>query len=530
MDKKRHTVSLGDLWNLKHLNEIYQRDTINIYSPISIITNHDPSTWDGKECYEADWTGTPDKPKENYFIDYFSFKIFKGYDKLNGIDPDKDDPSDDDWIDAYFNNLPISNLYYQIVNKDGSKNYKPLSWLNADTYKNYYKYVKNDNAVIGESIAAGEATAGGVAGLTSAAVATAMAGVSVIPVAGWIAVSGMLVAGIVLACVAGLANKSFLDTTGDCNIDLDKQKLTVSATAYVPHAFQNCIPCITDKTKINDMDTTDAYTYDKQLQYLPINFVNYVSLTAKNTSANRPIWKKVKEQSEQFYFKNSWAERLNNNSTINTNDTYYLLPICTSDEIYADTDTQAVVDSFLDSDNPTIVGTSDLLTNLPLKFKDFKNNPFFNQPVVSTVLNYPIFNQAMEIHFSKAGKLQDLLEKDYDSLNYNGDINAFCGTKTLSGIDPKTGKTHYLKLSNGAATTTSEAEATSVAQVFVVYRKCDYVPIKVDDKTYWDAFKSGYSFYSTIDDSPINYSTKPNLLVGCYRQTTGADDNSIAAE
>ena len=142
-------------------------------------------------------------------------------------------------------------------------------------------------------------------GLTSAVVATAMAGVSAIPVAGWIAVSGMLVAGVVLACVAGLANKSFLDTTGDCDIDLDKQKLIASAAAYVPHAFQNCIPCITDKTKINDMDTTDAYTYDKQLQYLPINFVNYVSLTAKNTSANRPIWEKVNAQSEQFYFKNS---------------------------------------------------------------------------------------------------------------------------------------------------------------------------------------------------------------------------------
>ena len=80
--------------------------------------------------------------------------------------------------------MPISNLYYQGLNEDGSKNYKSLSWLNADTYKNYYKYVKNDNAVIGESIAAGEAIAGGVAGLTSAAVATALAGVSVIPVAG----------------------------------------------------------------------------------------------------------------------------------------------------------------------------------------------------------------------------------------------------------------------------------------------------------------------------------------------------------
>lgn len=54
LDKKRHTVSLGDLWNLKHLNEIYQRDTINVYSPISIITNHNTSTWNGEEYHEAD--------------------------------------------------------------------------------------------------------------------------------------------------------------------------------------------------------------------------------------------------------------------------------------------------------------------------------------------------------------------------------------------------------------------------------------------------------------------------------------------
>ena len=53
LDKKRHTVSLGDLWNLKYLNEIYQRDTINIYSPITVITQNIPSHLaDGKR--EAD--------------------------------------------------------------------------------------------------------------------------------------------------------------------------------------------------------------------------------------------------------------------------------------------------------------------------------------------------------------------------------------------------------------------------------------------------------------------------------------------
>ena len=534
LDKKRHTVSLGDLWNLQHLNEIYQRDTINVYSPISVITKHAATNWDGEDYYEADWTGTPNEKKENYFIDYFSFKIFKGYDKLNGIDPNKDEPSDDDWIDAYFNNLPISNLYYQVINKDGSKTYKPLSWLNADTYKNYYKYVKNDNAVIGESIAAGEATAGGVAGLTSAAVATAMAGVSVIPVAGWIAVSGMLVAGIVLACVAGLANKSFLDTTGDCNIDLDKQELTASATAYVPHAFQNCIPCITDKTKINDMDTTDAYTYDKQLQYLPINFVNYVSLTAKNTSANRPIWEKVNAQSEQFYFKNSWAERLNNNSTVNTTDTYYLLPLCSNlpDSDNPDASIMAFTLGFSQKALNENNSKSDLLSKS--SYAEIKKNPFFQQTVVSTVLNYPIFNQATEIRFSKQGNLKELLEEDYDqsSIQYDPEINAFCGIKTLSGIDPNTGDKRYLHIDkDGVATSTTDSStATKVAQAFVVYRKRDYVPIKADNGTYWDSFKSGYSFYSIADNSPINYSTKSDLLVGCYRQETNANDNSITAE
>ena len=382
------------------------------------------------------------------------------------------------------------------------------------------------------------------AGVGGAALGVAAATTMAIPVVGCVLLGGVFLAGVALACVAGLANNSFLDTAGVCHIDLDKQKLDTSATEYVPHVFQNCFPCITDKAKITNREikkdnngTPIDYTYDDQLQYLPMNFINYLSITANDKLSKGYIRQACqnavydKEGNCKLFFKDSWAERLNADSRINTTDTYYLLPLCTSDEAYSDTDTQAVVDSFLDSDNPTIVGTSDLLTNLPLKFKDFKNNPFFNQPVVSTVLNYPIFNQAMEIHFSKAGKLQDLLEKDYDSLNHNGDINAFCGTKTLSGIDPKTGNIRYLKLSNGAATTTSETEATKVAQVFVVYRKRDYVPIKAaTSKTYWDTFKSGYSFYSTIDDSTINYSTKPDLLVGCYRQETNANDNSITAE
>ena len=375
------------------------------------------------------------------------------------------------------------------------------------------------------------------AGVGGAALGVAAATTMAIPVVGCVLLGGVFLAGVALACVAGLANNSFLDTAGVCHIDLDKQKLDTSATEYVPHVFQNCFPCITDKAKITNREikkdnngTPIDYTYDDQLQYLPMNFINYLSITANDKLSKGYIRQACqnaaydKEGNCKLFFKDSWAERLNNKSRVNTTDTYYLLPLCTS------TDTGAVKNGFLDPNNPTIVGTSDLLTNLPLKFNDFKNNPFFDQSVVSTVLNYPIFNQAVEIHFSKAGKLQDLLEKDYDSLDYNESINAFCGTKTLSGIDPKTGDTRYLKISNGAAAMVLEGEADHIAQVFVVYRKRDYVPIKAGSKTYWDAFKSGYSFYSTIDDSPINYSTKPDLLVGCYRQGTGADDNSISAE
>ena len=177
---------------------------------------------------------------------------------------------------------------------------------------------------------------------------------------------------------------------------------------------------------------------------------------------------------------------------------------------------------------------SDLLNKNKLTYADIKNNPFFQQTIVSTVLNYPIFNQATEIHFSKKGNLKELLQEDYDqgSIQYDPDINAFCGVKTLSGIDPNTGEKRYLYIDkDGVATSTTDSStATKVAQVFMVYRKCDYVPIKADSETYWDAFKSGYSFYSTADNSPINYSTQPDLLVGCYRQGTGADDNSITAE
>ena len=373
----------------------------------------------------------------------------------------------------------------------------------------------------------------GASGVALGVAATTMA----IPVIGCVLLGGIFLAGVALACVAGLANNSFLDTAGVCHIDLDKQKLLdsnnkpTSATEYVPHVFQNCFPCITDKAKITNRENT-KYTYEDQLQYLPMNFINYFSINANSGLSNGFICKSCQTPSIQskLFFKDSWAERLNADSRVNTTDTYYLLPLCTSDESYSNTNMKTVIDGFNDHDNPVIAGISDLLTNLPLKFNVFNNNPFFKRQIVSTVLNYPIFNQAVEIHFSKSGKLQDLLDNDYDSLNCNRDINAFCGTKTLSGIDPKTGNTRYLKLSNGAATTAPEAEATKVAQVFVVYRKRDYVPIKAGSKTYWDAFKSGYSFYSTINDSPINYSTKSDLLVGCYRQETNANDNSITAE
>lgn len=543
LDKKRHTVSLGDLWNLKHIDEIYQRDTINIYSPISIITSNRKSAL-ADNCSEAIWNW--EKPEDNYFYKYFSFKIFKGYDKLNGIGALEDKlagrttPVPNDWIDAYFNNLPISNLYYQVINKDGSKTYKPLSWLNADTYKNYYKYVKNDNAVIGESIAAGYTTAG------AAVAATAMA----VPVVGWIAMGSLLIAGITLACVAGLANDSFLDTTGVCHIDLDKQTLTDSDKEYVPHKFQNCFPCITDKTKITNRKTKDnngklpIYTYEDQLQYLPRNFINYISITDNSDLSNGDIRAACKVASGipttnpdetdncKVYFKDSWAERLDAYARVNTTDTYYLLPLCSSISD-SESDITDTTNGF--TKNKIIVGTSNLLAAhwLPLSFDNFKNIPFFNQAVVSTVLNYPIFNQAIEVHFSKEGILGDLLAEDYNSNQfwYNEKINAFCGVKTLSGIDSNTGETRYLKLTNGVVITAPQEQAASLAQVFVVYRKRDYVPIKVAaGETYWDAFKSGYSFYSTIDGSQINYSTQPDLSVGCYRQGTRADDNSITAE
>ena len=90
------------------------------------------------------------------------------------------------------------------------------------------------------------AGAGGVALGVSVGAATAMA----IPVVGCVLLGGVFLAGVALACVAGLANNSFLDTAGICHIDLDKQKLDTSATEYVPHVFQNCFPCITDKAKI----------------------------------------------------------------------------------------------------------------------------------------------------------------------------------------------------------------------------------------------------------------------------------------
>ena len=142
--------------------------------------------------------------------------------------------------------------------------------------------------------------------------------------------------------------------------------------------------------------------------------------------------------------------------------------------------------------NNVIAGTSDLLAHLPLSFDEFKKNPFFNQSVVSTVLNYPIFNQAVEIRFSKEGKLNDLLTQDYNSnqLIYNGDINAFCGIKTLSGIDPKTGDTRYLKLSIisallGAVVTVIVCKIIEFFRFCLDYSRTEKVQFEDDEYYYY---------------------------------------------
>ena len=152
------------------------------------------------------------------------------------------------------------------------------------------------------------------AGIGGAALGVAAATTMAIPVVGCVLLGGVFLAGVALACVAGLANNSFLDTAGVCNIDLDKQKLNKSATEYVPHVFQNCFPCITDKTKITNREikkdnngTPIDYTYDDQLQYLPMNFINYLSITANSNLSNGFICNSCQNPKiqNQLFFKDS---------------------------------------------------------------------------------------------------------------------------------------------------------------------------------------------------------------------------------
>lgn len=144
------------------------------------------------------------------------------------------------------------------------------------------------------------------AGVGGVALGVAAATTMAIPVVGCVLLGGVFLAGVALACVAGLANNSFLDTTGVCHIDLDKQKLDQSATEYVPHAFQNCFPCITDKTKITNRENTE-YTYEDQLQYLPMNFVNYLQITANSNLSNGFIRNSCQNPKiqNQLFFKDS---------------------------------------------------------------------------------------------------------------------------------------------------------------------------------------------------------------------------------
>lgn len=531
MDKQYKTVSLGDLWNIRHLDEIYQRDTLDVYSPITAVTDHTPLS-NGVEGACWGWWDSDG----NYYYKYFSFKLFQNYTNLDGIDDvDKkmgrtDDTKNNptsasypDVVNAYFNNFPIENLYYlaeddqegSSANRNNEK-YKEIAWLNSDSYASYYKYILNTTAVLWESIV------GGIVGIV-----------------------GRNIAGYILRLISILANPLYLDTSGSCGYDLDQRKVAGGekyTDVYYPTFFQNSFPCITDKSRlgalINNKSDGDTYTYEDQLQYLPRNFVNYRKITDNNEKTGL-ITTISKKQKTSLYYKDSWAKRLTADSRVNNKDTYYLLPICAQT-------TQNPYQDAKNWDNKQLPQSSVLLKHDNVTWSNLTDNPFFQHDLVSTVLDYPVFGQAVEVHFSQSGKLIDVLKNDKtlgfnsfpNRLKYNDEVHAFFGVQVLTGTiangsDSGSSSTTMgitIDKESGAISQTT-AGGDRVSQVFMVYHKQDYTPITHETvaKNYWDTFKNGYNFYNKSDDSQVDYTKTSDLLIGCYSQASGPDDTSVAA-
>ena len=490
---------IGDAWNVMHKNDIYQRDKVNTYSSVNEFSNI--------------------TDLKTRITNLYSPRLFGNYSHLTNrmkslMDKDGvltwEKMTQEDVVNSYVWNLPITNLYYHTTDNSG---YKQLPWLTIDNYDSYYKYTSNSAATTGSLVGAGVLGVGALA---------FWAATAVIPVAGVIVASTYLIGAAVLGCVSNFYGQQTLNLTGTNKQTLDCYQ-SIATDTYNP-SVQGNIYCITDKDKKDEvLAACQKYdtVKDKYQDILKYLVPGYTTFKKENSAAWGKIGNAVLNSRDNIYFKDKWMRLVDlNNEKINSQDKYYLITLAYTN-----------ADSYPRETDEQLVHKGNVLSNTC----SFSDIPIY----FSQILDYPLMSAAIQVEFNPSfikkynGDGFKILKHDYyDIQEYNyqqggGErVPVYVGECELTGIDSSTQKKVNLYLDeDGNLSQDASQGYHRQKQIFLICREEDYRQILDLEK-----FKPGLDVYSRETNEKIDYTkVGDGALVGLYQLSEVPDDTSSTA-
>lgn len=553
---------MGDLYVMRYLNEkgndsIYQRDE-NTYKQIK---DHWPDTtknkaWskpvtkieydtkkDSGDCYQFNFGNEP----EDVFICKTHFaarSLMKPYISLDGN-------SSLALKELYAKYFPIQSYYYHQEKTDKEKeSYKKISLVTYQNESSYYRHVTT-----GDATGTALNIAGGV--LIGAAGIGILVGI------------GLLIAS---ACIRSSGyNTETWGTSGDSQAPIDfsykdwsEQISGWSNNFYLPWFLK-------DKDDKDDLvslakacssDNTKVLEYSSFFNLLGLTY-SCLALPLKSGDAlpdytRAPITAAVGNNLDKFYYKDSYATVKTGTDYCNSNDTYYIVTLMTfydnnrpDEEPFNDNSFQekyynkivdnkskemfyiGIINKPSSSNGWDTPNVGQEKNNLKSYFYNKDNTP----KRVSTILNYPLFDNSTTITFSGKDDLNangkttlfEALSKKVNNLSNEGIF--WYSTEKLQ--DSK-GNDYYAHYKGGDSSQDDEVYWDSnkssgkgyVHTLFLVFHKEAYeIHSILDNKSYSPL--DGKPFYYKDDDSKINFSSTQGIVKDLYTQASIASDDVL---
>ena len=496
---------MGDLWAIRNLGDIYQRDTINIYRPVTDL----PSTVEGSDTNGLINIPTySEEANEKSSFEFQNndghFSFFKYFNHKAIMSPYKKDDDDSSAAlrELYAKYFPINTVYYR-----DDDNYQPISLVTYQNESSYYRHIQ-DSAL---------------------KKALTITGGSLVAAAGLIGVSvgiGLLVS----AQVSGYNNESIFGTSGPSKKALDMYYHTNTIiegwhnSQWVPWFLKD----ENDYTDIKELasNTNKEKTYSNFYNLLGLTYSALTYHTSKKDPFGQfwrqysPIAHAVWSKRDKFYYKSNWARPMKNTDYCNSVDDYYIVSLVTyynNNSEWEET-----------KDKVTCLATDQTLEDI---------NSFLNaEDPLDTVIYYPIFDNATILQFSKdsfGGKNSDTLEEALKKVGFSNpqtSSNLPYIFKNSEKIKDSEGNQLYVTIEEDGSCTYSYNYSstgqnfTYAHNVFLVFHKEDYQ--KIVHKNYSEVM-NGRPFYYNKDDTKVIYSSAKGIVKDLYTQVVTATEDAV---